>query len=466
MQKLRNYTSQGTILEQKTKILHKPRISATYIRAFESEKSAHRMVEEVESHPLFVRLTRLAMIEKKIFRGHIPRKNVLEFLNKRAERAYKALREYGLDHHPDIVAALYDHNKAAMKRILTYAERRGLLLTEVENALQDISKSNDANNLYLENKAIFADGELEKIANLQKNAPGVSYPLSVQEMEAVLCDELHVTEQVFHSYFYADDAQKLSAHTIAEKLNCSVDSVVKIRSYLSSAHIEEEEDVIETPELPQISGYVATIIWTPDGWDVRMPKEHKLYIVSRNATEQINKAEIADWREIESKICAINELTNRREQAIRFMCRHQSAFLTTGDLNDLAPLSQGDIARAIDCRPDRLNRLLFDDCRKDASKIHPKQSRRKKDQANYDKSNEFQYKPPAKFITTPQGRVFLRDLLCELDEVVFRLTVLYPDFSDAKISKLLWKKFGVYRTRAAVQAARKRGNALLLKQRG
>jgi len=444
-----------TKASQKIKTSQKQRISVTFIQAFDSEKSAKQIVAEVESHPLFEKLTKLGVVKKKAFVGRIPPEKMLSLYKELEKEAYALLNSYALSSHPDLREAIYRHSKSAMNRILKYADQRGLSEVEqkeIECALKNAGKSVSLSD-YLDKVRSSNEQNVEDVAAPQKQQ------YSPQECESLFCEHYDVSERDFQHYFLTEDSQKLNESEIAISLDCSLEAVVAMRSVIAHAEVEVGENEIKTPKIPVEEGYVATIISTPDGWDVRMPKGHELYIVLGSVDVHINEKERAEWRKLESKMRAINERSNRCEQAIRFICRHQSAYLATKDINELAPLSQGDIAQAIGCDSSRVSRLLFNDDLKDETKMHRKKSRQNgsSDSAQLDESDEDR-PGPQKFITihNDHDRIFLRDLLCGLDKVVHRLAKQHPDYSDAGIAKLILEKFGVHRTRSAVQNARTR----------
>lgn len=432
----------------KTAVGQTARTSKTFIDAFASDKSAVAMMERVESHPLFRNLSERGLVKKSEFAGRIPPDKVRRLSQMRLEDAVEILRRYNVYEHIDLEEATYGGNNAARKRLLSEAEVWGADRAEVERALVSFAEASADNTKY-------GVANLDEVTEARVAAPrggGADVEWDIQEVCAQFCAGYEVTETDFYRFFISEDADEISAKEVAEQLSpdCSPGTVEQMRSIIAYWRLESASDEVVTQTTSAPAGdnraHVANVFQTDGTWVVEMAEKYRnqLYRVTSGVHDKLESEELAQWRQLEGEMRALNERTSRRAQAIRFMCRRQHAFLASGDVADLAPLSQGEIAKQIGVKPDRISRLLFDDDQKNPSKMHRL------------KSNEYRDPGPALFLRTPGGPVLLRQLLCELAQVVPHIKAKHPDFSDKRVSLYLREQFGVIRTRAAVQAAHTR----------
>ena len=421
--------------------------NSTWIAAFASDESATQMMASVEGHPLFERLSGMGLVKKSEFAGHIPADKARRLSQMQLDEANALLQSYGLDDHPDLAAAVYGGNATARKRLLAHAEGWGLERAQVERALLAFCEASADRTKY--GNASLDDENAPQVAASQ--SWGADAPWDITEVLGQFCRAFDVSDSDFWRFFLDEEADDIPDSEIADELACPVRIVGEMRSQMIEWRNRALGESVESAQTsaPAEDGraHVADVRQTDEGWVVEMSGRYRnrLFRVEAGAEDHVAPTERAQWRQLESQMRALNERSNRRAQAIRFMCRRQHAFLVSGDAADLAPLTQGEIAAQIGVKPDRISRLLFDDDRKDESKMHRR------------KSDEYQTPGPLLFVRTPRDPVLLRDLLCELAPVVSQIKARHPDFSDAQISRHLREQWGIVRTRAAVQAARKRG---------
>lgn len=432
------------------------RTSAAFRRAFASRDAAAGMASRVESDPLFQHLQALGLLEKKAFLGRVPEDKMQDVRELAERKANEFLKRYGLDTHPALVGAAYEQKKSAEKELQEFAVGMRAPLHELEQALKALREAS--------RERLSADGEsLEAreeegrevsdnmAANEREPVPAVA--MDVQKMCARFCALYGVSAGDFETFFLSSDAEAhFTAEEVAEELDCEEQEVRALRAVLAGIHNssdETDEDEEPVADGTEEDGHcVAKLTLKDNVWVVTPVRQRKRYVVSRGVEEVLDKEQKSRWQALQEEIRALNELADKRVQALDFICRRQRFFLTSGELHDLAPLSQREIAQAIGCAPDRVFRMLFDDSRKDSTKAHRK------------KSGEEVAVPPPYFLATPRGRVFLRDLLQELDEVVPRIKQKHPSLSDTQIQSYLQKRCNVYRTRQAIQKARARGSAI------
>lgn len=391
-------------------------VSGVFRRAFGSEEDALRLLRDLEQDSLFRTLLSEGVVRRFHLRGVIPYNEYADYM---IERAVAFVRKHSLDSRPEWRNALLSRNSdpvalsrwAAAWRVPEGELRRVLGFLRSQAAPRREPTISDP--------SLYGSG----------SAPSDAEELSnVIEIAAAFVRRHGLSQQEFVDCVLSGNAPSAE---IASRFACSVDEAVELCAAVSRFHILEAFDQAPTSRqgatggTPQVSKLVVAHaeVHRTTGLRLQILDERLTarYSINRDALRAWGATESNDQlRDIVDRISAINERCGAMHVLLHTTCSLQRDFIASGDLIDMRPLFQAEVARRIQYHRSVVSRLVRE-----------------------------------KLIETPHGRYELAELMPGPGEVIARTACAHPDWTDARIAQHLFDRFAVRLSRRVVNYHRR-----------
>lgn len=397
---------------QSTQIKTKPikRPSEIFQMAFQSEEKAQQLSDWVERHPLFQTLLAEGIIRKVLLQGFIPPERYITYM----ERYVSAfIRRYRLHEHPEWQKFLTHPD--AEKFISQWAQKWGVSEQELRRVLRFLRSHPKERREQLLTDVI---GETELVASTDFGDLS-----DIIEIASEFVHRYRLSQQDFVKYVMSG---RFSARQIADRFGCSPAEAQALLNALDRLEILEMIGAMEQSSEVIRPVPTATETLLAEAWVDEQGKLHLHFLNDCHTPRYlIDRSRLEAWRERHGEdqelnklleaIYALNERSGVLATITYTVCLAQRAFLASGNLLDLRPLSQADIARQTGYNRSVICRLVR-----------------------------------GQVIKTPYGRFTLMELMPSRKEVISRLINANPDWTDGQISDELRRRFGINLSRRAV----------------
>lgn len=402
-------------LQTKPKLLPK-RPSEFFFQAFQSEEKAQQLSVRIERHPLFQALLADKVIRKVSLQGVIPSERYVADMERYAiafvhrHRLYDRPEWQQLLTHPNAEEFLprWSHQWGVSERALRRVVRFLRSQTKERREL------------------LWADAIGEK----ELAAPVDFGDLSdIIEVASEFVRRYRLTQQEFADYILSG---RFSARHLSDRFGCSLAEAQAVLDVLDRLDLQEMFNVTEpfsevARSLPTAAETLLAEAWVDERNKLHLrllnDRHTVRYVIDRHRLEAWMKTRGNDpeLRPLLEALHALNERGGALAAIAYAVCSAQRAFLASGNLLDLRPLSQADVARQTGYHRSVVCRLIR-----------------------------------GQSVKTPHGRLTLRELMPRRREVIARLRDAHPDWTDGQIADELLRRFGIKLSRRAVTYHRHR----------
>jgi len=393
----------------------------------QSEQEFRTFVDSFESDPAFRKLVNDGAILRVRLRGKIPRERYEEFMDR---QLLEFLRQYGITEKDGWERDLL--STGAVSRVAELATKYQAPVGEMLRHLRYIrSAGQDA----LTNTALALHGK-----SAAPDATSFDDTTAGQEM-VDLADVIETTREFVQRYKVSEQdfldlvlGGDSTPEELAQRLGCSLregeevleaaDRVYLAQSYEAAGQLTPvRERAGQSTPTRSDDDLVAFVQVVDEKLAIQFHYDsvytHRYHIkkdlLQEGAKQPNNSEAVQEARDLLLRARFINQRLSVLSRLITTLCNQQTEYLVTGDLRQLKPLAQAELARQLGEHPSTVSRLIR-----------------------------------SKVIDTPWGRTPLLFLCQSKTDVVARLVAQYPGLTDQEVVSRLREEYDCYIARRTV----------------
>ena len=333
----------------------------------QTEQEFRSYVHSFEDSPLFDKLVKDGMISKMRLRGKIPRGKYEEFMD---EQLFQFFRDYKIESFDNWEADFLSPH--ALERVEEIAAKYNVpsgVLTKHLRYLRSSGRDTIADWMLSRGSAAPSDGPgFDRIENTASDA---TVDLSeIIETTRGFVERYDVSEQDFLDMVLGGDS---TADELAEKFGCSLveaqevleaaDRVYMADTYEASSEAPAQRARAGASAAQQSEEAVAFVQVLEGQLAIQFHQESvyaQRYRIKPNALKELkNDPNIpAIAREVLSRARFINQRLSALSRLIMTLCSQQMEYLDGGDMKELKPLAQAELARQLGEHPSTVSRLI------------------------------------------------------------------------------------------------------------
>jgi len=391
------------------------RFSELFRQAFQSEAQAKELAKWVEQHPLFQMLRSKGIIRRVSLRELIPPGRYNDYMERRAIRF---VNQHKLYERPEWKQIWEDPDAEAHLGI--WAERMGVPEDELRGVFRFLrAQPSQAREKSLED----LKGGAETAATVDVEG--------IDDLISTVSGFVHrygLTRQEFADYVLSG---RCSAKELSDRFGCPLVEAENLLDSIDRLCVREEISGpgVSFPSNASAAGSVSEAL-LPEAW-VDDRGSLRLRFSGNQPRYVIDQQRLNDWKKSEGEndelrrffeaVQALNERGSALASIVHTVCSAQKDFIASGNVLDLGPLSQSDVARLTGYHRSVVCRLTRE-----------------------------------QWIVTPHGRLALKQLMPRLQEVISRIVEAHPDWRNSQVAEYLQQRFGVSVSRREVAYHRNR----------
>ncbi|HEY0076358.1 MAG TPA: hypothetical protein VGB77_19825 [Abditibacteriaceae bacterium] len=372
----------------------------------QTEQEFRSYVHTFEDSPLFDKLVKDGMISKVRLRGKIPRGKYEEFMD---EQLFKFFRDYKIESFDNWEADFLSPH--ALERVEELAKKYSVPVGTLTKHLRYLRSSGRGTipDWMLARPAASSDGPtFDRIDNTASES---TVDLSeIIETTRGFVEQYDVSEQDFLDLVLGGES---TPEELSEKFGCSLaeaqevleaaDRVYMADTYEASGAAPAQHARAGASAAQQVEEPVAFVQVVEGQLAIQFHQDSvyaQRYRIKPNAVKELkndpNLPALA--REVLSRARFINQRLSALSRLIMTLCSQQMDYLSTGDMRQLKPLAQAELARQLGEHPSTVSRLIRN-----------------------------------KSIETPYGVIPLLFLCQSKTDVVARLIAQFPKLTDYQV---------------------------------
>jgi antitoxin component HigA of HigAB toxin-antitoxin module len=402
---------QRPAIQTKIKSLQR-RPSSVLLSALSSREEAERLKSDIEARSLFKELLTRGIVRKAHLRGLIPRDKYLSY---RLKEAIAFINRYDLESQPEWSQVF--NNARTEEYIDQLAQRWKVPQRELRRLLRLLSAPSSERDSY-QSVTPLAEDKLSATTVVLDLGDNV-------EIIARFVSRYGLSQQDFVNYILSGnyDAQELSA-----RFGCEVREAEIVLNSLSHLEIVEAftvDTAVHASGLPGTNIPVAENVIAEAHMTSAARLQVRFLDKQVSALYLINYEELEQWQERSSghaelrsllqAIQALNERNGALANIVQTISSIQVEFIASGDLSNLRPLSQSEVALRVGYHRSIVSRLIRGQRVLILNRTHS-----------------------------------LADLMPRTQEVIARLIDVHPGWTDSQVKKYLTERFNLRISQRAV----------------